>query len=310
MTSWQDKLANDEIVLIDGGMGTELEKVGVAMNAASWSGAVVVEAPDVVRETHRRFVEAGAEVIITNTFSMAPHMLEAMGYGDRIDQAIADSVRLAREGCAEAGRPDIPIAGSVSTMRAKNVRTNSWPGLPPEEAEKSLTRLARVLKEEGCDLIALEMMEDLETAPMATEIAIATGLPVWLGISVKRAADGEAIEAFDIEGTRLDALFDALLPLGADVLNIMHSEIGVTGETLEKARERWSGPLGVYPESGYFTMPTWNFVDIISPEDLVAETKSWVAKGARIIGGCCGLGPEHIAALRDAMPELMAARNA
>ena len=70
------------------------------MNANGWSGAAVIEVPDVVRRVHREFVEAGAEVITVNTFSMAPHMLRGMGYGDRIEQAIADSVRLARDACA------------------------------------------------------------------------------------------------------------------------------------------------------------------------------------------------------------------
>jgi homocysteine S-methyltransferase len=308
MATWQDKLARDEIVLIDGGMGTELERVGTEMNAMGWSGAAVIEAPDVVRRLHREYVEAGAEVIITNTFSMAPHMLRDMGYGDRIETAIADSVRLAREAIAEAGNPDVAIAGSISTMRAKNIERGTWPALPPAEAEKSLSTLARILKEEGCDLIALEMMEDLEVAPMATDVALATGLPVWLGISCKRAGDG-TIESFDVPGVTLDQLYDALLPRGADVLNIMHSEIGVTGEALARAKPRWSGPMGAYPESGYFTMPHWNFVDVIAPADLVEQTRGWVAQGARIVGGCCGLGPTHIAALRDAMHELMAARH-
>jgi S-methylmethionine-dependent homocysteine/selenocysteine methylase len=309
MATWQEKLAADEIVLIDGGMGTELERVGAEMNAQGWSGAAVIEVPDVVRWVHREFVEAGAEVITVNTFSMAPHMLRGMGYGDRVESAIADAVRLAREACAEAGRPDLPIAGSVSTMRTKNVETGTWPALPPEEAQESLSTLVHILKEEGCSIMALEMMEDLEVAPMATQIAVASGVPTWLGISCRRAADGTTIESFDVPGVTLDQLYAALLPLGADVLNIMHSEIPVTGEALERARPLWDKPMGAYPESGYFTMPNWNFVDVVSPQDLVAEAKGWVARGARILGGCCGLGPAHIAALRDAMPDLTAARG-
>ena len=308
MATWQEKLAADEIVLIDGGMGTELERVGAQMTARSWSGAAVIEAPDVVRRVHRGFVEAGAAVITVTTFSMAPHMLRGMGYGDRIESAIADAVRLAREACAEAGQPDLPIAGSVSTMRTKDPETGTWPDLPRDEAHESISTLVRILKEEGCSILALEMMEDLDMAPMTTEIAVASGLPTWLGISCRRAADGKTIESFDVPGVTLDQLFAALLPLGADVLNIMHSEIPVTGEALERARPLWNKPLGAYPESGYFTMPTWNFVDIVSPADLVEEAKGWVGKGARILGGCCGLGPDHITALRDAMPELMAAR--
>jgi len=308
MTSWQEKLAADEIVLIDGGMGTELERVGAQMDATSWSGSAVIEAPDVVRRVHREFVEAGAEVITVNTFSMAPHMLVGMGYGDRIEKGIADAVRLAREACVEAGKPDLPLAGSVSTMMSKDVEAGTRRPLSPDQARESLSILVHILKEEGCSLFALEMMEDLEIAPVATQVAVASGLPVWLGISCRRAADGVTIESFDVPGITLDQLYAALLPLGADVLNIMHSEIPVTGEALDRARPLWDKPMGAYPESGYFTMPHWNFVDIIPPAELVEAARGWVGKGARILGGCCGLGPSHIAALRDAMPELMAAR--
>jgi methionine synthase I (cobalamin-dependent) len=58
------------------------------------------------------------------------------------------------------------------------------------------------------------------------------------------------------------------------------------------------------PESGYFTMPNWHFVDVIAPEDLVTEAKAWIAQGVRLIGGCCGLGPEHVRALVAARKEL------
>ena len=92
--------------------------------------------------------------------------------------------------------------------------------------------------------------------------------------------------------------------MGPDVVNVMHSDINVTPDALDMVRVRWGGPLGVYPESGYFIMPNWQFVDVISPEDFVAEAKKWVASGVRLIGGCCGLGPEHIRALAAARTEL------
>ena len=70
---------------------------------------------------------------------------------------------------------------------------------------------------------------------------------------------------------------------------------------LHMVRKYWSGPLAVYPESGYFTMPNWQFVDIIAPDDLVAEVRIWRDQGVQIIGGCCGIGPQHIEALHAAL---------
>ena len=62
----------------------------------------------------------------------------------------------------------------------------------------------------------------------------------------------------------------------------------------------WSGPLGVYPESGYFKMPNWQFVDIIEPDELVTRARVWADNGEQILGGCCGLGVPHIEALKSA----------
>jgi len=90
----------------------------------------------------------------------------------------------------------------------------------------------------------------------------------------------------------------------------MHSEIGAIPEATELVRQRWSGPLGVYPESGYFTQPNWNFVAVIPPADLVTEAPGWVAAGVRLLGGCCGTSPDHIKALQAAMPVREAARSA
>ncbi len=110
-------------------------------------------------------------------------------------------------------------------------------------------------------------------------------------------------------GLELVTVLDALIPKGPTVVNIMHSEIGAIPEAIELVRQRWSGPIGVYPESGYFTQPHWNFVDVITPADLVTEAIGWVTAGVRLLGGCCGTSPEHIEALHAAMPELEAARS-
>ena len=59
--------------------------------------------------------------------------------------------------------------------------------------------------------------------------------------------------------------------------------------------------MGVYPEAGYFTMPNWHFVDVIEPDDLARDARIWIGGGVRMVGGCCGLGPEHIAVLRQAL---------
>jgi homocysteine S-methyltransferase len=89
---------------------------------------------------------------------------------------------------------------------------------------------------------------------------------------------------------------------GGSVLAVMHSEIGDTGPAIEVAKRHWPGPLAAYPESGYFEMPNWRFVDVIAPEDFVTRAEAWLDQGVQILGGCCGLGPEHIRLLRARLP--------
>ena len=147
------------------------------------------------------------------------------------------------------------------------------------------------------------MMEDTVHAPRALEAALETSLPVWLGVSCKKSEDGRIV-SFAHDDLDFSGLLETLIPMGPTMVNIMHSAIEAIPEAIELVQQRWSGPIGVYPESGYFAKPNWNFVDVIPPEELVHEAKGWVAAGVRLLGGCCGTSPEHIKALNQAIPDL------
>ena len=77
----------------------------------------------------------------------------------------------------------------------------------------------------------------------------------------------------------------------------MHSDVNVIGDALSVIQTVWDGPAGAYPESGYFEMPNWHFVDIIQPQSFADEAQKWVEQGAKLVGGCCGIGVAHIRAL-------------
>ena len=198
------------------------------------------------------------------------------------------------------------MAGSISA-EPPGFDRNAF--LPPQKELAAYREAAAYLADAGVDLIALEMMVDTTHAALAFEAALETELPVWLGVGCRKTDQGKIV-SFDHPDLELTAVLDALIPMGPTVVNIMHSEIGAIPEAIALIRERWSGPIGVYPESGYFAKPNWNFVDVITPADLVTEAIQWVAAGVRLLGGCCGTSPEHIKALRAAMPELRAARQA
>jgi homocysteine S-methyltransferase len=169
-----------------------------------------------------------------------------------------------------------------------------------------MARMADTLAEAGCDMIALEMMQDLSRAPVAMAAAKRTGLPVWLGLTCAWNQKRDALVAFDFPDTGFQSILDTLLPMGPDVVSVMHTDVDATTAALEMVKQGYSGPLGAYPESGYFEMPHWNFVDVIEPGELVDRARGWVGQGVTILGGCCGLGPEHIRALDAARDTLKA----
>jgi S-methylmethionine-dependent homocysteine/selenocysteine methylase len=147
----------------------------------------------------------------------------------------------------------------------------------------------------------MEMMQEPEIAIPAIEAAVDTGLPVWVGCSCRRGGDQGRLVLFDYPDRDFRELLDAIVELPVGVIGIMHSEVPDVMQGIEMLRERWSGPLAVYPESGYFIMPHWQFVDVITPEDLVSAAHTWRDHGVQLIGGCCGIGPEHVKALYAAL---------
>ncbi len=300
---WQARLERGEIVLLDGAMGTELQRRGVPMDSAAWSGAAVLRNPELVQAAHEDYIRAGADVIIANTFATSRHLLEAAGLGDRVAEVVTRAVELARAARERVADREVAVAGSMSAMPPREDRS-AYP--EPERELANFREQAGLLAAAEVDLIALEMMQEDQHAPRAMRAALETGLPVWLGVSCRRRPDRDGLVAFNFPHVDFTVPLDAMIPEGPAVVNVMHSPIDAVPLALEAVCERFPGPIGVYPESGYFTMPNWSFVDVISPEQLVAEAHSWVAAGARLIGGCCGMGPDHIRALRDALPDFQA----
>jgi homocysteine S-methyltransferase len=137
-------------------------------------------------------------------------------------------------------------------------------------------------------------------SPLAIEAALATGLPTWLGLSCKSHPETGQLVTFDEPSMDFEEWVAKLAAYGVSMINVMHSPIEDVAKGLGAVKRHWSGPIGAYPESGYFIMPNWQFVDVVAPDDLVREARNWVDDGVQVLGGCCGLGPQHVSALREA----------
>ncbi len=292
----QKKLDRGQTIILDGGTGTDIQRRGAPMSGETWCAEVNLTHPEIVRAVHEDYIRAGADIITANTFASSALSFNHYGRDDDLLKIDAAAVAIAK--AAAAGKP-VAVAGSVSTMRPvapgsdRTLKDKEW---PEAQARDLFRRKVENLKQAGVDLLMMEMMRDADYSVYATEAAIATGLPVWVGISVERNADGKLV-GFGREDQMLDDVARRLAATSPAVMNIMHTSANDTGEALEILRKYWKGPMGVYPECGYFKSPDWQFVDVIAPGDLVAKSHDWQKLGASIFGGCCGIGPEHIAAL-------------
>ena len=305
--AWLDaRIKQGEVILLDGATGTELERRGVPMHGKVWCAEATLSHPEVLRAVHEDYIRAGAEVIITNTFASARHALEPAGLGDAVAAANRTAVEIARAARDAAATAPVCIAGSISDFTA-NELDPSW--LKPDRLRQTFSEQAELLVEAGVELIALEMMQKPEIAVPAVEAALATGIPVWIGVSCRLHRDSGRLTLYDYADRDLSELLEAVSDLGAGAFTVMHSKVDDTEAGLKAVREVWSGPMGAYPNAGHFIMPNWQFVDITPPALLLERARAWVELGAQLIGGCCGLGPEHIAALRDGLPRAIPAEK-
>jgi homocysteine S-methyltransferase len=161
---------------------------------------------------------------------------------------------------------------------------------------------AELLAEAGADLIALELMEAPGYARAALKAAAGTGLPVWLGITPVRLADGTlgADPALG-EGDSFAGLVSSLADPALAAITVMHVRPDVVLEAVGIIRAHFTGPIGVYAESGSWAPPEWVFGGI-TPGEYLRHAITWTEHGVQLIGGCCGIGPEHIKELASQLP--------
>ena len=291
-----DKLRRRDIIILDGGTGTDIQRRGAPMSGDTWCADANLTHPDIVRTVHRDYIRAGADIITANTFATSPILFSHIGRLDDVARIDAVAVTLARE--ATAGTA-VCVAGSMSTMRpmaAGTDRNNLDFVLSERDACALFQAKADGLKACGCDLIMMELMRDTDYAVWASEAALATGLPVWIGLSAERGQDG-TLQGWGRDDCSFDDIARTLAALEPAVMMVMHTSPDNTDEALAILRTHWTGPIATYPECGYFKSPDWEFIDVIPPAELVRKSHDWQQLGAFIFGGCCGIGPDHIAAL-------------
>ena len=293
-------------MILDGANGTELERLGARMDQDLWCARALADCPDLVHEVHRRYVDAGADVITTNSYSATREAMQRCGLGAHFEDWNRRSVRMALEERDRSSRAEsIVVAGSVSSY-------GRFGQLDLETMSAHFRAQGEILVGEGVDLLILETLGS--TARTIKAMVSATGdlgVPVWVSISCVRDRDTGAVMLGIEESREATCIAETYGPLaeavreivaaGGSAVLMMHSVRDVTEDAVKVMRANWSGPVGAYPNAGYWTRPNWAFVDQVSPDEYLADARRWVEAGAAIVGGCCGVGVEHIRALAEGL---------
>lgn len=284
------------VTVLDGAMGTELERRGIDTGLPLWSANALLTAPEAVKQIHLDYLRAGAQIITTNTFRANPRTLARAGLAGRSRELTHIAVSLAQEAIADfqatrAGAQPL-IAGSIAP-----VEDCYSPWLVPDDAELEAEHgeLARYLAEAGCDLILVETMNTVRETVIAARAAAATGLPVWVSVTLNphnNLLSGESLrEAAQAALTvKPAALLVNCIPVaqGVSALHVLHKAV-------DNAQVR----LGIYANAGHVEAGEWSMARGVTPEAYADAAREWLATGASIIGGCCGATPDHIARLAN-----------
>jgi S-methylmethionine-dependent homocysteine/selenocysteine methylase len=161
----------------------------------------------------------------------------------------------------------------------------------PEQLQLNIEEQASIMAQAGADLIMLEMMADVERMSIVLNAAQSSGLPVWVGFSCQ--PDDQSVVRL-LAGPTLAEGLAAIRDKDVAVVNIMHTEVDYIDDCLDVLATHWQGFSGVYAHSGHFVAPNWVFNDTISPAAYASAASGWLERGVQLIGGCCGIGVEHI----------------
>jgi S-methylmethionine-dependent homocysteine/selenocysteine methylase len=285
------------ITLLDGGMGQELIRRSPAKPTPLWSARVMLDYPDLVRQVHLENIRAGARVITVNAYSATRDRLEREGFGDRFEELQRTACELALRARDESGE-EVTIAGCLPPLtwsyRPDLVR-------PATETEPIYAEIA-ALQAPHVDLILCETMCAGEESLGAVRGAAATGKPVWVAWTVDDA-DGARLRSGETLA-EADAMLDGL-PVAARLVNCSKPEaVDQALPGLAALGGPAGGRCGAYANA--FTEiaapfePGTTVERLAARKDMGPETYAgfaigWVGQGATIVGGCCEVGPAHIA---------------
>lgn len=283
-------------IILDGGMGRELRFRGVEILPTIWSASALLSAPSVVRDVHRDYIDAGAEIITTNTYGIIRNELAREGIEERFADLNRFACELAIEARDQSGR-HVKIAGSLPPLNGSYRPDRVWPFkvIEPLYREQSEVLAPYV------DFFICETMASAAEGFAAATAACSTGKPVWVSWTLHEDRSGRLRS-----GETVNEAIDALrgLPVAGFLANCCAPEsiLSAMPDLAATGAEFVGGYANTFtPVPETWTLdgsePTSGFIDLrqdLDPDSYGAHVNAWLDAGATVIGGCCGTRPAHI----------------
>ncbi len=290
--------ANAKPILLDGGMGQEIVNRGGKGGFGEWAVAAVYEDADLVREIHCDYIRAGADVITTNTYGTTRIRLRHAGIEDRFEELARTAGELTQAARADCGRPDVRVAASLPPLEASYVNEFA---LSFDETAAQFGELMDLLAP-YVDIVLGETLSTSFEARAFLQAAAARDKTAWLSLTLDDHGStdlrgGESLKA--VIADLGDATPDALLincctpdsiSCALPILRARGIPYGAYANGFVEIPDDWEEEGGVVQLSSRADLP---------PEVYADHAAGWLEAGASIVGGCCEIGPAHIARLRQ-----------
>ncbi len=296
---------NDKITLIDGAMGTQIRARGYEVpshHSSIWSAQALMDNPHIVKEIHKDYISAGAEIITTNNYAVTQNLLERENLGHRLEELTSLSIDIAKEAKKESGK-NIKIAASLPPLD-----TSYRPDLVGDitSIEKKYMEIVDIVKDR-VDLIIIETMSSSMEASGALSACAKADIEVWLGYTLQ----GIRKNILPSGENLIDAINKVKhFNISAYVINC--SSANITTEAIKLLSNEIDKPFGGYANSVNVNQIIDGDDEVDNAENLQVENqqlinaldysvivKNWIDDGATIVGGCCGTSPEHIKKISD-----------
>jgi S-methylmethionine-dependent homocysteine/selenocysteine methylase len=277
-------------LILDGAIGTELNRRGVDTGLPLWSAHAILTSPDTVLQIHGDYIAAGADIITTNTFRTTRRTFLHASLADHSDELTATATALARQARDSFPGRTVLIAGSVAPLE-----DCYRPDLVPDDnaLHSEHGELAERLGRNGVDFLLLETMGTIREARIACAEAIATGLEVVVSFLCR--GDGSLYG-----GEKIEDAVAALVPLAPTAFSVNCLSPHRIDAALTRLQQATALPIALYANVGRPDHERGTTLEVdVEPEEYGKFAQTWLRRGVAIVGGCCGTTPAHIRAVRQ-----------